>query len=280
MKTRPKDVGSAGRAWTPSSPSGGWRQIAALPAERAGRGHRRAVLFPAAVPAELPADIANELASAAGSDWSTLRPRISERMAAGIGAYERERYRDASRILKTVRRRGSQRTLRCGSWWRSASTSWAFGRPPFPTWRPSPPYRIGRHAPGAHGLPPGSRPAQEGRGAVGRATPRVTRPRGPDRGPPRPGRHTGRQRGPDRGHRPPGRGGSRPPGPEPGRTPPPPVVRAGRSHRALGDLPRARELFLRIAAVDPDAYDVSDRLESLGPPTRSRRKPNGPRRAR
>ena len=34
-----------------------------------------------------------------------------------------------------------------------------------------------------------------------------------------------------------------------------------------GDLAKARELFLRIAAVDPDAYDVADRLESLGPPT-------------
>ena len=53
-------------------------------------------------PAELPPDIANELASAAGPDWNILRDRITERMAAGIGAYERERYRDASRILKTV----------------------------------------------------------------------------------------------------------------------------------------------------------------------------------
>src|SRR5450756_993750 len=57
-----------------------------------------------AVPAqpELSPDIANELASAAGPDWNHLRERITERMAAGIGAYERERPRDASRILKTV----------------------------------------------------------------------------------------------------------------------------------------------------------------------------------
>ena len=53
-------------------------------------------------PSALPPDIANELASAAGPDWNHLRDRITERMAAGIGAYERERYRDASRILKTV----------------------------------------------------------------------------------------------------------------------------------------------------------------------------------
>ena len=43
-----------------------------------------------------------------------------------------------------------------------------------------------------------------------------------------------------------------------------------------GDLPKARELFLRISAVDPDAYDVAARLESLGPPTRARRTPNRP----
>ena len=47
-----------------------------------------------------------------------------------------------------------------------------------------------------------------------------------------------------------------------------------------GDLAKARELFLRIAAVDPDAYDVADRLESLGPPTRARRTPNRSRSAR
>jgi tetratricopeptide (TPR) repeat protein len=54
------------------------------------------------VPTELPADIAQELATAAGPDWNHLRPRVSERMGAGMGAFERERYRDASRILKTV----------------------------------------------------------------------------------------------------------------------------------------------------------------------------------
>ena len=53
-------------------------------------------------PPELPADVAAELATAAGPDWGVLAPRITERMAAGIGVYERERYRDASRILKVV----------------------------------------------------------------------------------------------------------------------------------------------------------------------------------
>ena len=41
-----------------------------------------------------------------------------------------------------------------------------------------------------------------------------------------------------------------------------------------GDLPKARELFLRVRAADPEAYDVSERLESLGPPTKARRSPN------
>ena len=42
-------------------------------------------------------------------------------------------------------------------------------------------------------------------------------------------------------------------------------------YERAGDLPRARELFLRVARVDPDAYDVSERLDALGP----RRAPSG-----
>jgi hypothetical protein len=42
-----------------------------------------------------------------------------------------------------------------------------------------------------------------------------------------------------------------------------------------GDLAKARELFLRIATADPDAYDVAGRLEALGPPRTGR---NGARR--
>ena len=37
-----------------------------------------------------------------------------------------------------------------------------------------------------------------------------------------------------------------------------------------GELSRARELFSRIDAVEPDAYDVTDRLEALGPATPQR----------
>ncbi len=74
------------------SPASGTPKRAARPAS--GRPHRPAV--------GLPPDVLDELASAAGPDWGVLRGRISERMAAGLGAYQRERYRDASRILKTV----------------------------------------------------------------------------------------------------------------------------------------------------------------------------------
>jgi hypothetical protein len=47
-----------------------------------------------------------------------------------------------------------------------------------------------------------------------------------------------------------------------------------------GELPKARELFLRINSVDPDAYDIADRLEALGPPARARRASNRQRGAR
>lgn len=49
----------------------------------------------------------------------------------------------------------------------------------------------------------------------------------------------------------------------------------GDLYERAGDVPRARELFLRVARVDPEAYDVPDRLDALGPVRRtgSRRRP-------
>ena len=38
----------------------------------------------------------------------------------------------------------------------------------------------------------------------------------------------------------------------------------GDLHERSGDVPRARELFTRVARADPGAYDVEDRLEDLG----------------
>lgn len=48
-------------------------------------------------------------------------------------------------------------------------------------------------------------------------------------------------------------------------------------YERAGDLPRARELFLRVVRAEPDAYDVADRLDALGPdrPRRPRRRPVG-----
>ena len=48
-------------------------------------------------------------------------------------------------------------------------------------------------------------------------------------------------------------------------------------YERAGDLPKARELFLRVLRAEPDAYDVVDRLEALGPdrPRRVRRRPVG-----
>ena len=99
-RTPPRDGAGGGPGRTSSSPrssSGSTTGPAPPPGRPRPPAHR-----PVREPAELPADIAQELATAAGPDWNFLRARVSERMAAGIGAYERERYRDAARILSTV----------------------------------------------------------------------------------------------------------------------------------------------------------------------------------
>jgi len=46
-------------------------------------------------------------------------------------------------------------------------------------------------------------------------------------------------------------------------------------YERAGDLPKARELFLRVVRAEPDAYDVVARLDALGPdsPRRPRRRP-------
>jgi tetratricopeptide (TPR) repeat protein len=45
----------------------------------------------------------------------------------------------------------------------------------------------------------------------------------------------------------------------------------GDLYERVGDVPRARDLFMRVARADPDAYDVQTRLESLGRQRRSGR---------
>lgn len=52
-------------------------------------------------------------------------------------------------------------------------------------------------------------------------------------------------------------------------------------YERAGDLPRARELFQRVARVDPEAYDVAERLDALGPGgSRPRRRPTRARTSR
>jgi tetratricopeptide (TPR) repeat protein len=230
-------------------------------------------------PAELPPDIANELASAAGPDWNHLRDRMTERMAAGIGAYERERYRDASRILKTVvdavPSSPSARELLGLSQYHQAY--WKAALPNLEAFAAltgsvdQHPVRMDCHR--ALGRPkrvealftelrqgsPDPEVLSEGRlvlagtradaGDLAGAVSLLVE------------------------------AGA-------GRLVRNPAERHLRQWYVLGDLmersgelPKARELFLRIAAFDPDAYDVADRLESLGPPTGARRTPNRSRSA-
>ena len=231
-------------------------------------------------PAELPADIANELATAAGPDWNHLRDRITERMAAGIGAYQRERYRDASRILKTVvdavPNSASARELLGLSQYHQSY--WKAALPNLEAFAAltgsvdQHPVRMDCHR--ALGRPkrvealfielrkgsPDPEVLAEGRmvlagtradnGDLGGAINLLVE------------------------------AGA-------GRLVRNPADRHLRQWYVLGDLtersgdlPKARELFLRIVAVEPDAYDVADRLESLGPPARARKSPNRARSAR
>ncbi len=230
-------------------------------------------------PPELPPEIANELASAAGPDWNHLQERMTERMAAGIGAYERERYRDASRILKTVvdavPSSPSARELLALSqyqqgFWKAALVNLEV----FATLTGS----VDQH--------PVRMDCQRGSGPPKRVEAHYTQQR---RGSPDPevlseGRLVLAGTRADAGDLSGAiallvESGA-------GRLVRNPAERHLRQWYVLGDLmersgelPKARELFLRVAAVDPDAYDVAQRLESLGPPTRARRAPKGPRRA-
>lgn len=221
-------------------------------------------------PAELPPEISDELATAAGPDWGVLRSRITERMAAGIGAFERERFRDASRILKTVvdavPNAPTPRELLALSqyhqgYWKAALPNLeafaaltgsvdqhpvrmdcqrALGRPK----RVEALYSELRQG------SPDPEVLSEGRlvlagtradnGDLAAAVELLTEA-GAGRLVRNPAERHLRQW----------------------------YVLADLMERS-GDLAKARELFLRIATADPDAYDVAERLESLGPPNSRR----------
>jgi len=241
--------------------------------ERPRPGTTAAAHRPVREPDELPADIAQELATAAGPDWNFLRARVSERMAAGIGAYERERYRDASRILRTVveavPNAPSARELLGLSQYHQGN------------WKAALPHlEMFATLTGSVDQHPVRMDCQRALGRPKRVEALFEELR---RGSPDPevlteGRLVLAGTRADRGDL---EGalsllvdaGA-------GRLVRNPAERHLRQWYVLadltersGDLARARELFLRVRAADPDAYDVADRLESLGPPTRARRTP-------
>ncbi len=231
-------------------------------------------------PEGLPPDVAAELASAAGPDWSHLRHRVTERMAAGMGAYERERYRDASRILKTVvdlvPDAPSARELLGLShyhqgYWKAAlvhieaygaltgsvdqhpvrmDCQRALGRPKRVEALFS---ELRQGSPDPEVLSEGRLVLAGTRADQGDLTGAVTLlvEAGAGRRVRNPGERHLRQW----------------------------YVLADLMERS-GDLAKARELFLRISDADPHAYDVDERLESLGPPGRPGRPPNRARAAR
>jgi tetratricopeptide (TPR) repeat protein len=221
-------------------------------------------------PATLPADVLSELASAAGPDWNHLRERVTERMTAALGAYERGRYRDAARMLRTVvdavpdapsaRELLGLSQYHQGYWKAALPNLEAFARLTGSV--DQHPVRmdclraLGRHrrveelydelrrgSPDAEVLAEGRLVLAGDRADRGDLAGAIALLTGAGAG--RPVRN--------------------------------PAERHLRQWYLLGDLmersgehARARELFQRILASDPDAYDVADRLDALGHPVRHR----------
>lgn len=221
---------------------------------------------------EVPADVVAELASAAGSDWGVLRARVTERMGAALAAFERERYRDALRMLRpvvdAVPSAPTPRELlglchyRIGNWRAALLQFDAFatlsGSSDQDPARMDCHRALGHHSrvrslwddlrrssPDPDVLAEGRlvlAGATADRGELGEAV-RILTDAGAGRLVRRPADRHVRQW----------------------------YALADLLERS-GDLVTARTLFARVASVDPDAYDVSSRLEALGgPPLRTGR---------
>jgi tetratricopeptide (TPR) repeat protein len=281
LSSRPNDADEARRRErTEEFVPERWVESDRAPAE----GRRERSLHPPAhrahPPAALPADVLSELASAAGPDWNHLRERVTERMTAGMGAYERGRYRDAARMLRTVvdavPDAASARELlglsqyHQGYWKAALPNLEAFARlsgsvDQHPV-RMDCERALGRHrrveglydelrrgSPEAEVLAEGRLVLAGDRADRGDLAAAIALLSGAGAG--RPVRN--------------------------------PAERHLRQWYVLGDLmersgehARARELFQRIFATDPDAYDVADRLDALGHPVRHRQPSKRPRGAR
>jgi tetratricopeptide (TPR) repeat protein len=224
--------------------------------------------------------VLGELASAAGPDWNHLRERVTERMTAAMGAYERGRYRDAARMVRTVvdavPNAATARELlglsqyHQGYWKAARSSLEEFHR-----------------LSGSVDQHPVRMDCERALGRHRRVEALYDELR---RGSPDPevlgeGRLVLAGDRADRGDLAgaiallSGAGASRPV-----RNP---AERHLRQWYVLGDLmersgehARARELFQRIFVSDPDAYDVAERLDALGRPTRHRPSSKRPRSGR
>lgn len=221
---------------------------------------------------ELPADVLAELARAAGSDWGMLRERTTERLRSAMGAFERERFQDAVRMVKVVVDLVPQ----------AASPRELLGLCQ---------YRLGRWRAAIAQLTV----AFELTGSVDQhpvlmdCERALGHPRNVERlwdelrrGSPEPdvlaeGRLVLAGLWADRGDLAKAIGVLVDAGA--GRAVRNPAERHLRQWYLLadlaeraGDLPRARELFARVAEVDPEAFDVAERLRALGPIGRPRRR--------
>ena len=235
----------------------------AATSRRAGRPAPRAV---AQGSAEVPADVVAELASSAGSDWGVLRARVTERMGAALAAFERERYRDVLRMLRPVvdavpsaptpRELLGLSHYRLGNWRAALHQLDAFAA--LSGSSDQDPVRMDCHrALGHHSRvralwdelrrsSPEPDVLVEGRlvlagaiadrGELGEAV-RILAEAGAGKAVRRPADRHVRQW----------------------------YALADLLERS-GDLVTARSLFARVAATDPDAYDVASRLETLGGP--------------